>query len=781
MPNDHALYSRVSVSITRSIPAGLLGCLDDGCRAIIRNREIAWGAPLLVEDHIGQTREAVVVGYNPAYDQLELSLRLVEHDPWLDVASRYQENAQVSGQVVGLTTAGAFVELEPGIEGFLPAAELPLEPPVRIEDWLWIHDRLVALITELDADRRRLRLSLRRLLRRREAQFHRQMWGGYPQVATVDVTVAEVLPPQVRQQLLRLAPAREPLDLEPRVELLLIEDDADYAAGLEAFLQGNGCHVTVTPEAMSGLAHVRSQAEPFDLILVDWNLPGLKGHQVIQQLQQLGCASRLAMVLEPAPLREYPEIREALWQSGVDVFSKADGEACRLGLITILRELRRQEPDPRASRQRSFPAMMLPTLDQPPALAGNEEQALPDRRTDLQVILDALLEDTRATTALLLRLEPGHARPVLESSAGVAFPLDQAPPDLIYSPLNDVLHKGAEVWERVPSDSAKFKRLLDLLPFQGFLGIPLPAVHAARHGLVLLKEQGSFGRHHRQRARVAVYLLARILQEQRLTRALRPWQAQNLVGQLLNSMIHEVTNKLGGLEYQTGILREGLRDLARWPQKAQDPTFLRTLEQAAERIADGQGRAGELRNRYLGLTAGDEPQSVDLQALVGEMIDVMRPEAQQHNIMLGLEACGDLPPVWARPSYLRQIFLNLLLNAIQQMAALQRQGNLIVALAYHPDGSLPLKVRFQDEGCGIHHQLWEHIFDFGFTTKKDGAGLGLTISRQAAASLGGRLQVEESHVLWGTTFLLELPETATAASPGPGPESRPGSKKRSQP
>ena len=50
------------------------------------------------------------------------------------------------------------------------------------------------------------------------------------------------------------------------------------------------------------------------------------------------------------------------------------------------------------------------------------------------------------------------------------------------------------------------------------------------------------------------------------------------------------------------------------------------------------------------------------------------------------------------------------------------------------------------------------IFDFGFTTRAGGAGLGLTISRQIATSLGGRLRVESSYILWGTTFILELAE-----------------------
>jgi signal transduction histidine kinase len=230
------------------------------------------------------------------------------------------------------------------------------------------------------------------------------------------------------------------------------------------------------------------------------------------------------------------------------------------------------------------------------------------------------------------------------------------------------------------------------------------------------------------------------------------------VGQLLNSAIHEITNKLGGLEYQIESLQKEFRELARWPKKAEDASFLRGLEQNVERMAEAQKQAVELRNQYLSLTAGDVPRLVHLKELAEEIIWVLRPEAQQSNIFLGLKSLQDVPPIWARPSQLRQILLNLILNAIQQMAELKRRGHIMIDISYLPEASLPVRVRVVDEGPGIHRQLWDHIFDFGFTTKKAGVGLGLTVSRQVATSLGGRLTVEESHILWGTSFLLELPK-----------------------
>jgi len=79
-----------------------------------------------------------------------------------------------------------------------------------------------------------------------------------------------------------------------------------------------------------------------------------------------------------------------------------------------------------------------------------------------------------------------------------------------------------------------------------------------------------------------------------------------------------------------------------------------------------------------------------------------------------------------------------------------------VVTSFEPDkdGAYP---RFKDNGLGIHRQLWERIYDLGFSTKEGGTGLGLYIAKGLVESLGGHIKVEESYILVGSTFLVELP------------------------
>ena len=181
------------------------------------------------------------------------------------------------------------------------------------------------------------------------------------------------------------------------------------------------------------------------------------------------------------------------------------------------------------------------------------------------------------------------------------------------------------------------------------------------------------------------------------------------------------------------------------------------LERAMSKIVDAQREAAHLRDRYLGLDSSNELQPVNLPEIAEETVNLIHAEAQRHNIVLRSCAPAKLLPVLAHPSQVRQILLNLTLNAIQQMTLLERQGNVLIAISSAPQDDDLVQIRVIDDGSGIHRHLWEQIFEFGFTTKKEGAGMGLTISRAIAEDLGGRLVLEETHTLWGTTFLWEMP------------------------
>lgn len=747
----YPLNARVEVLITKVIPSGLLGRVGDR-RAIIRRREISWREPNELDAYVGQTRPAVVIGYNPAYDELELSLRLVERDPWREVPTKYRVGTIVGGRVQGLTRDAAFVEIEKGVEGFLHIGDLLPQSVERIEDLLWIGDYVKAVVIEVDPLQRRLRLSIRDLLMERETRYRKELWSRY-QDATAHTTVAARVPEQIRLQLYRFWEPSTSLTPVATLRTLVIEDDEAFGPGLVNLLKRNGCTVVLVRDAMSALNEVHNTAGGFDLILIDWGLPDTKGHELVHLLQNEGIASRLVMVLDPAPLRHRNDIWHDLQEADIDILLKSDDESCQSGLLAILGELRGA-----AAHRRHMPDRSHSTL----TIGENSSQGRPspllDHQDTVQSILDRLQKDTGATTASLVSLDQA-GRLGMVAQVGEVFPLDQAAPDVIHSPLGDILQQGQEVFVRQVYASARFERLLAVAPFQSFIGIPLPAVDKVKQGLLLLKRQGVFASRDRELARVSAYVLARTFTGSLLLKSLQPWQGQNLAGQMMASAIHEIDNKLMATKLHLDALQEMVAGLWQQPQKASDPAFLQDMEDSIKAIAVAWANADAVRRQYLSLTGGaDSIGTLDINENISDMVRLLQVEARSNSISLTTDLANDLPPVRATPGQIRQILWNLVLNAIQQMAQMKRQGRVTVTTSYRPGSPRPVHIRVSDEGPGIHTALWERIFEFGVTTRKGGAGLGLTICRQAAADLGGELRIEESFVLWGTTFVLELPQ-----------------------
>ena len=163
-------------------------------------------------------------------------------------------------------------------------------------------------------------------------------------------------------------------------------------------------------------------------------------------------------------------------------------------------------------------------------------------------------------------------------------------------------------------------------------------------------------------------------------------------------------------------------------------------------------RIASIIARFLSFARPAEPnyEPINVNSILTQTISLVRTKMKEQGIQLKLSLSEDLPPLMGDREQLKQVFLNIILNAIQAMP----NGGKIEISTGLGDGIVQVKI--SDTGCGIPKDLKERIFDPFFTTKDDGTGLGLSIAQGIVERHRGKIEVvsEEGK---GSTFIVSLP------------------------
>ncbi len=203
------------------------------------------------------------------------------------------------------------------------------------------------------------------------------------------------------------------------------------------------------------------------------------------------------------------------------------------------------------------------------------------------------------------------------------------------------------------------------------------------------------------------------------------------MGELASSIAHEVNQPLAA------IVTHGNAAL-RW--LAGTPPNLDEVRESVGRIVRDGHRASEVvgRVRALFRKAATAKERFNINGLIRDVLALVPGELHRNRVRLRTELATGLPPVMGDRVQLQQVLLNLIINGIEAMSTVSdRQRELIIRSQRHePDGVL---VAVEDSGVGIEAQNTAQIFDAFFTTKPEGLGMGLSISRTTVEAHGGRL------------------------------------------
>lgn len=197
----------------------------------------------------------------------------------------------------------------------------------------------------------------------------------------------------------------------------------------------------------------------------------------------------------------------------------------------------------------------------------------------------------------------------------------------------------------------------------------------------------------------------------------------------------------------------------RW-LKRDTPEIEEACETAA-RVVNDTSRAAEIIDRVRSLYRQDttKREFIDVNEIIREMIVLLQDKVSRTSISIRSELEPALPPVAADRVQLQQVLVNLMLNAIEAMKDVS--GELAITAKETDAGQIMVSV--SDSGIGIAPERINDIFEAFFTTKPQGTGMGLSISRRIIESHGGRIWAIANSGR-GTTFQFTLPIDVRASS-----------------
>jgi PAS domain S-box-containing protein len=222
------------------------------------------------------------------------------------------------------------------------------------------------------------------------------------------------------------------------------------------------------------------------------------------------------------------------------------------------------------------------------------------------------------------------------------------------------------------------------------------------------------------------------------------------MGELTASVAHEINQPLAAVVNNANACSRMLAN--------QSPD-IEELREAVIDIAQSAARASEIVSHIRAFFKGtsQDRAPIDLNQIIHEVLSLTVAEAEKNHVAVQTELGSGLPPVLGTRVELQQVVLNLVMNGIESMTSAEGERKLQISSQQQEPGKLLVTV--QDSGGGLDPQHAVHIFDSFFTTKAEGMGMGLPISRSIVEAHGGQLRLVPSP-RQGATFQFTLPACA---------------------
>ncbi len=532
---------------------------------------------------------------------------------------------------------------------------------------------------------------------------------------------------------------------KPRI--LVVDDDPDMIALVEEILSLVPCQVLAASDGEGGLARLREELQHgnlVDAVLLDVKLPGSDGFDILQQIKADPRLEQIPILMVTG-LREAQDKARGLQMGADDYVTKPFDAQELLARINAVLRIRRTE-------------QMLRRRNQELA-ALNEINRMVSASLELdQVLVSALAGLERLVTAdalaIVLNDEETREWVVRTSRSPEGVWLEGRNLPLAGDAAREALQEGHSVFQTTVEDGF-WSEALGIAPVD-LLYVPL-IIHDEPVGLLaVLGRAGSLDRDYLpllehmaagvsvavENARLYGELTAFAEELERSQSQLIQAEKMAAVGRLTASIAHEINNPLQAIQTSLHLtVHPNLDEAGRQRYLGIAQEEMRRLVQIVRRMLDFYRPASSM--------ACD----LDLNRAVQDALAIANKKLQQAHVQVNVRLAPELPPVWGSANQLSQVFLNIIINALE---AMDDGGNLWVGTAYHAERD-QVVAAFRDSGTGITPEVREHFFEPFHTTKTNGTGLGLAISYGIVKRHKGTIEVESTPGE-GATFIVCLPQ-----------------------
>ncbi|NOY52566.1 MAG: hypothetical protein GXP58_02980 [Deltaproteobacteria bacterium] len=223
----------------------------------------------------------------------------------------------------------------------------------------------------------------------------------------------------------------------------------------------------------------------------------------------------------------------------------------------------------------------------------------------------------------------------------------------------------------------------------------------------------------------------------------------SIMGSVAAGVAHEIKNPLNAIVIYLELLKKEIAKEK--PEKSRISEKLNVVEQEIERLSD-------MATEFLSYSSVEqlEMSPIDIRILLQQVLRFIGYQAKEQNVTIKKSFARSLPEISVNHKQMKQVFINIILNALQ---AMPERGELTVSLKKAVPKPGCLQITFADNGNGIAPEVREHIFEPFYTTRKGGTGLGLSFVDKVLKEHGGEVEIQSAPKK-GTRVILYLPLTA---------------------